>query len=47
MVEEDCKVIGAYSRDTRVGDSNGTLLLRFAGDNKLAFVNTLFSVPKR
>ena len=25
---------------------NGTSLLRFAGDNKLAFVNTFFSVPK-
>ena len=36
MGEEDCKVIGAYGRDTRVSDSNGTSLLRFAGDNKLA-----------
>ena len=47
MGEEDCKVIGAYGRDTRVSDSNGTSLLRFAGDNKLALVNTFFSVPKR
>ena len=46
MGEEDCKVIGAYGRDTRVNDSNGTSLLRFAGDNKLALVNTFFSVPK-
>ena len=46
MGEEDCKVIGLYGRDTRVGDSNGTPLLRFAGDNKLALVNTFFSVPK-
>ena len=46
MGEEDCKVIGAYGRDTRVSDSNGTSLLRFAGDIKLALVNTLFSVPK-
>ena len=46
MGEEDCKVIGAYGRDTRVSDSNETSLLRFAGDNKLALVNTLFSVPK-
>ena len=38
--------LGAYGRDTRVSDSNGTSLLRFAGDNKLAFVNTFFSVPK-
>ena len=45
--EEDCKVIGTYGRDTRVSDSNGTSLLRFAGDNKLALVNTFFSVPKR
>ena len=46
MGEEDCKVIGAYGRDTRVSDSNGTSLLRFAGDNKLALINTFFSVPK-
>ena len=46
MGEEDCKVIGAYGRDTRVNDSNGTSLLRFAGDSKLALVNTFFSVPK-
>ena len=44
--EEDRKVIGAYGRDTRVSDSNGTSLLRFAGDNKLALVNTFFSAPK-
>ena len=46
MGEEDCKVIGAYGRDTRVSDSNRTSLLRFAGDNKLALVSTFFSVPK-
>ena len=46
MGEEDCKVIGAYGRDTRMSDSNGTSLWRFAGDNKLALVNTFFSVPK-
>ena len=44
--EVDCKVIGTYGRDTRVSDSNGTSLLRFAGDNKFALVNTFFSVPK-
>ena len=38
--------IVTYGRDTRVSDSNGTSLLRFAGDNKLALVNTFFSVPK-
>ncbi|CAN0238280.1 unnamed protein product, partial [Ascophyllum nodosum] len=42
----DCKVIGAHGRDTPVSDSNGTSLLRFAGDNKLPLVNTFFSVPK-
>ena len=46
MGEEDCKVIGAYGRDTRVSDSNGTSFLRFAGDNKIVLVNTFFSVPK-
>ena len=46
MGEEDCKVIGAYGRDTRVCDRNRTSLLRFAGDNKLALVNTFFPVPK-
>ena len=44
--EKDCKVIGTYGRDTRVSDSNGTSLLRFAGNNKLALVNTCFSVSK-
>ena len=29
-----------------MSDSNRTSLLRFAGDNKLALVNTFFSVPK-
>ena len=38
--------IGAYGRNTRVSDSNGTLVLRFAGDNKLALINTFFSVSK-
>ena len=33
MGEEDCKVIGAYGRDTRVSDINGTSLLRFPGDS--------------
>ena len=46
MGEEDCKVIGAYDKDTRVSDSNGTSLLRFAGDNKLALVNTFLSLPE-
>ena len=46
MGEEDCKVIGAYGRNTRVSNRNGTSLLRFAGDNKLALVNTFFSAPK-
>ena len=46
MGEEDCKVFGANGRDTRVSDSKGTSLLRLAGDNKLALVNTFFSAPK-
>ena len=46
MGEEVCKVTGAYGRDTRVSDSTGASRLRFAGDNKLALVNTFFSVPK-
>ena len=45
--EEDCKVIVACGRDTRVSYSNGSSLLWFADDNKLALVNTLFSVSKR
>ena len=44
--EEGCKVIRAHGKDTLVSGSNGTSLLRFAGDNKLALVNTFFSVPK-
>ena len=44
--DKDCKVIWAHGRDTRVSDSNGTSLLRFAGDNKLSLVNTFFSVRK-
>ena len=44
--EEECKGIGAYGRDTRVSDSNGTSLLWFVSGNKLALVNTFFSVPK-
>ena len=43
--QEDCEVIGAYGRDTRVSDSKGTSLLWFAGD-KLALINMLISVPK-
>ena len=45
--EEDCKVIGAYGRDTWANGSNRISLLRFAGDNKIVPVNTFFSVPKR
>ena len=44
--DTDFRVIGAYGRDTRVSDSKGTSLLRFAGDNKLALVNTFSSVSK-
>ena len=42
--EENCKVIGAYWRDTtRISDSSGTSLLWFAADSKLALVNLFFS----
>ena len=45
--DKDSKAIEAYRRDARVSDnSNGTSLFRFAGNNKLALVNTLVSVPK-
>ena len=40
-------VTGVYGKDTRVSDSNGTSLLGFAGDSKLALVNTFVSDPKR
>ena len=44
--EKGCEIIGAYGRNARASDSNGTSLLRFSGDKKLAHVNTFFSVPK-
>ena len=44
--EKDCKVIELYGRGTRVSDSNGTSLLPFTGDNRLALIHTFFSVPK-
>lgn len=44
--EENPAVLGAYGRDTRTHDSNGTSLLQFADNNKLALVNTFFSTPK-
>ena len=45
--EKDCRAIKACRRDARVSDSsNESSLFRFAGDNKLALVNTLFFVPK-
>ena len=46
MGEKDCQVIGAYSRNTRVSDSNGTSLLRFASENKLALVSMFLSARK-
>ena len=42
--ESDSKRLGAYGRDKL--DENGKLLLGFAEDNKLAFLNTLFYTPK-
>ena len=42
--EADSKVLGAYGQDKL--NENGKLLLGFAEDNKLAFLNTLFCTPK-
>ena len=42
--ETDSKVLGAYGRDKL--DENGKLPLDFAGDNKLALLNTFFCTPK-
>ena len=42
--ETNSKVLGAYGRDKL--NENGKLLLGFAGDNKLALLNTLFCTPK-
>ena len=44
--EEERKIVGTYGRDARANDSNGTALMQFASDNKLALVNTFFSTPK-
>ena len=41
---KDCKIIGAYGRDTLT--DNGELLLSFANNHDLALVNTLFSTPR-
>ena len=41
---EDCKVLGAYGRDTL--NDNGERLLSFATNHSLALVNTFFSTPK-
>ena len=42
--ETESKVLGAYGRDKL--NENGKLLLGFAGDNKLALLNTFFCIPK-
>ena len=42
--ETDSKVLGAYGRDKL--NENDKLLLDFAEDNKLAFLNTFFCTPK-
>ena len=42
--EADSEVLGAYGRDKP--KENGTLLLGFAEDNKLALLNTFFCTPK-
>ena len=40
----DSKLLGAYDRDTL--NDNGKLLLSFANNHDLAFVNTFLSTPK-
>ena len=42
--ETDSKVLGAFGRDKL--NENGKLLLGFAGDKKLALLNTFFCTPK-
>ena len=42
--EADSKLLGAYGRDKL--NKNSKLLLGFAEDNKLAFLNTFFYTPK-
>ena len=45
--QKGCERIGSHGRNARASENNnGTSHLRFAGDNKLALVNTFFSVPK-
>ena len=44
MGSEDNKIIGVYDRDTL--NDNGELLLSFASNHDLAFVNTFVSAPK-
>ena len=44
--EKGCKIIGAYGRNARPSDSNGTSLLRFASDNKLAHVKHVLLRPE-
>lgn len=39
----DYKTVRAYSQDSRATDSNGTLLLQFTDDNRLALVSTFCS----
>lgn len=45
--EKDCKVLEVNGRDSRANDSNGTYLLRFAGGNRLAPLNTFFPSPRK
>lgn len=42
--ERDSKVVGAYGRDELNG--NGERLQTFAGEHKLALLNTFFETPK-
>ena len=42
---EECKVLGAYGRDT-LNDNNGERLLSFSANHGLALSNTFFSTAK-
>ena len=44
MGNKETKILGAYGRDTL--NDNGELLLSFANNHDLAFVDTFFSTPK-
>lgn len=42
----DPGIVGAYGRDSRASDSNGTAWLRLASNNRLPVANKCLSTPK-